>query len=162
MTDIFAIAPASHRPAVFLAAICAFLVAIIALLAWVAYSSRHSRVEVGTEAIRLVGDLWGRSVPLRSLDLTRARVVDLDASPDYRPRRRTMGTGLGGYASGWFRLASGEKALLYVTDRRRVAYIPTTEGYALLLSVEPGRVPGAAGPAPAFVSRTPDTLRGGR
>jgi len=136
MTEVFAIAPTSHRPALFLGTICLLLVAVAAVLAWVAYSTRHSRVEVGTASIRLVGDLWGRSLPLRSLDLARARVLDLETAREYRPRRRTWGTGLGGYAAGWFRLASGERALVYLTDRRRVAYVPTNEGYALLLSVE--------------------------
>ena len=40
-----------------------------------------------------------------------------------------------GYRSGWFRLRDGEKALLYVTDPTRVVYVPTTEGYSVLLSV---------------------------
>jgi hypothetical protein len=45
-----------------------------------------------------------------------------------------MGTGLPGYAAGWFRLTNGERALLYVTTRERVLYVPTQAGYALLLS----------------------------
>ena len=40
-----------------------------------------------------------------------------------------------GYAGGWWRLASGEKSLLYLTAPDRVAYVPTTEGFSLLLSV---------------------------
>jgi hypothetical protein len=39
-----------------------------------------------------------------------------------------------GYAAGWFRLRNGQRALLYVTTRRRVLYVPTNAGYALLLS----------------------------
>ena len=51
-----------------------------------------------------------------------------------------MGTAVPGYRSGWFRLANGEKALLYVTARERVVHVPTTEGFCLLLSVsEPER-----------------------
>ena len=41
---------------------------------------------------------------------------------------------LGGYRAGWFRLRNGEKALVYVTDPSRVVYIPTTEGYAVMVS----------------------------
>ncbi len=41
-----------------------------------------------------------------------------------------------GYRAGWFRLANGEKALLYVTDPHKVAYVPTRAGYSLLLSVD--------------------------
>ncbi len=51
-------------------------------------------------------------------------------------RTRTNGAGLPGYQAGWFRLQSGEKALVFVTDLERVVYVPTNEGYSLLLSVE--------------------------
>lgn len=51
-----------------------------------------------------------------------------------------MGTAVPGYRSGWFRLANGEKALLYLTASDRVVHVPTTEGFSLLLSVsEPER-----------------------
>ena len=55
---------------------------------------------------------------------------------EYAPTRRTLGTGLPGYASGWFRLHNGEKALVYLSRRDQVVYVPTSEGYSLLLSVE--------------------------
>ncbi len=51
-------------------------------------------------------------------------------------KRRTMGTGLPGYGAGWFRLRNGEKALAYVTAPSRIAYVPTSDGYSLLLSLE--------------------------
>ena len=40
-----------------------------------------------------------------------------------------------GYNAGWFRLKNGSKALLALTDRSSVVYIPTTEDYSILLSV---------------------------
>jgi hypothetical protein len=39
-----------------------------------------------------------------------------------------------GYQGGWFRLENGESGLLYLTDWQRVAVVPTTDGYTLLLS----------------------------
>jgi hypothetical protein len=45
-----------------------------------------------------------------------------------------MGTGLPGYQAGWFRLRNGDRALLYLTDRSKAVYVPTTEGYGVLLS----------------------------
>lgn len=45
-----------------------------------------------------------------------------------------MGTGLRAFAAGWFRLRGGEKALIYLTDRHSVLYVPTLDGYSLLLS----------------------------
>ncbi len=83
-----------------------------------------------------MGDFWGRAIPFSSLDGANARVIDLDQEPDYIPKRRTLGTGLPGYASGWFRLRNGDKALVYLTRRDPVVHMPTSEGYALLLSIE--------------------------
>jgi hypothetical protein len=52
-----------------------------------------------------------------------------------------MGTGLPGYRAGWFRLRNGEKALVSLTDTHHVVYVPTSRGFALLLSpAEPDRV----------------------
>jgi hypothetical protein len=51
-----------------------------------------------------------------------------------RPRSRRLGTGLPGYAAGWFRLNNGERALVYLTRPKPVLYVPTTLGYSLLLS----------------------------
>jgi hypothetical protein len=45
-----------------------------------------------------------------------------------------MGTGLPGFSAGWFRLRNGNKALVYLTDGSRAVYIPTRNGYDVLLS----------------------------
>lgn len=136
MEQVFPIVPASAKAVYFLAAICAFLIAISAMMGFIAWSVRHSEVTVRGDSIRLFGDLWGRSIPRHQLDLDHARIVDLREEPGLSPRSRRMGTGMPGYASGWFRLANGEKALVYLTAWERVAYVPTREGYSLLLSVE--------------------------
>ena len=136
MTAVFPIVPASAKPIWFLAAICILLSIILAALVYTAYSARHSRFEVGNGQLRLAGDFWARSIPLQSLRLERAAILDLAQAPDYAPHRRTLGTGLPGYASGWFRLRNGEKALAYLTRRDSVVYIPTSLGYSLLLSAD--------------------------
>lgn len=134
--EIFAISPASSRPLWLLGVIALILAVAAAALAYTAYASRNSRVELGGGNLRLVGDFWGREIPLRLLDIDSARILDLPKDSDYAPKRRTFGTGLPGYASGWFRLRNGEKALLYLSRRQEVVYIPTTDGYSLLLSVD--------------------------
>jgi hypothetical protein len=134
--DVFAISPASPRPLWFLAVICVLLAVVLLALAYTAYSSRNSRVELESDRIRLVGDFWGREIPFNQLKVSAARILDLTRDTEYSPKRRTFGTGLPGYASGWFRLRGGEKALVYLTERRHVVYVPTSDGYSLLLSVE--------------------------
>ena len=133
--EIFAISPASAKPLWFITAICVLLALVFFALAFTAYAARHSRVEVDGDSIKLVGDFWGREIPLSRLKVEDARVVNLYRDPEFAPKRRSLGTGLPGYASGWFRLNNGDKALLYLTDRKRVVYVPTTDGYCLLLSV---------------------------
>lgn len=134
--DVFAISPATTKPLWFLGVICVILAAVLVALAYTAYSSRHSRVEVERDRIRIVGDFWGREIPFRQIETSAARTLDLTGKSEFSPKRRTFGTGLPGYASGWFRLRSGEKALVYLTSYREVVYVPTSDGYSLLLSVE--------------------------
>jgi len=136
MPEVFAIVPASLKPMWFLGAICVLLVIIGGALGYTAYSARNSRIEVGTGEIRLVGDFWARSIPITSLRLDAAAVLDLRESTDYAPRIRTFGTAVPGYASGWYRLRNGEKALAYLTHRGSVVYLPTSLGYSLLLSAD--------------------------
>jgi hypothetical protein len=144
--EVFPIIPASAKPLWFLGVICALLALILIALAYTAYSSRHARVELGGGSIRLVGDFWGRTIPLQALIPSQARILDLHKGSDLSPKRRTLGTGLPGYASGWFRLRNGEKALVYLTSWSQVVYVPTTAGYSLLLSVrEPERFVTALG-----------------
>ena len=62
------------------------------------------------------------------------RVVNLIHESEFKPSIRTNGIGLPGYQEGWFNLNNGRQGLLFVTDRSQVVYIPTKQGYALLLS----------------------------
>jgi len=134
-TAVFPIIPAAGKAMIAIYLIGALLVVILGLLGYVAWSTRHVTLMVSPEGLRIRGDLYGRLIPLRSLALSEAAAVDLTSQNAYRPKWRTNGVGLPGYASGWFRLKNGEKALLFVTDHRRVVRIPTTEGFVFMASV---------------------------
>lgn len=112
------------------------LAPVLLILLYLLFAPRLVRFEVSPEGLRIRGEIYGRLIPAAELDLENARAVDLTADPDRRLGRRTNGIGLPGYASGWFRLKNGEKSLVFVTDKTRVAYIPTRQGYSVLLSVE--------------------------
>lgn len=139
MAEVFHIVPATVRSSALLplaGVLLAVLVGAALLLGASLRGSQKATFEVSPGGLRLRGDLYGRRVPAAELRGGAARVVDLDGDAPLRPVIRTMGTALPGYRAGWFRLANGEKALLYVTDPRRVVYVPTRAGYALLLSVD--------------------------
>ncbi len=130
----FPIAPAESRYLWFFIPIGALLVGVFIILALSVRGARHSSFEVFADSLRLRGDLYGRTIPRSQLQLATARRVDFRVQPELLPKWKSVGTGLPGYQSGWFRLRNGEKALLYLTDRTRAVYVPTTKGYSLLLS----------------------------
>lgn len=134
-TTVFPMIPAASKSLWFFAIISLILVGALLLMVWLAWSMQHVRFTVSKDGLRLQGDLYGRTVPLKSLKLDEAVVTNLNTDKEHQPKWRTMGTALPGYAAGWFKLRNGEKALLYVTDKTRVARIPTTEGYSVMLSV---------------------------
>jgi hypothetical protein len=133
--QVYAIIPSTS--AIYWVLVPLVLVLLVAggVVGYAAWASRHVRFLVSENGIRISGDLYGRSVPAQQLFLDQARAVNLKQEPDLRPGLKTNGAAMPGYRAGWFRLRNGAKALVFLTDDSRVAYLPTTEGYALLLSV---------------------------
>ena len=134
--EVFPISPASSKPLWFIVIIGLLLTFVLVALVYSGYSSLHSRVELKKEQLRLVGDFWGREIPLELLDVSKASILNLNQRAEYSLKYRTLGTGLPGYSAGWFRLRSGQKALVYLTRKERIVYLPTSSDYVLLLSVE--------------------------
>jgi hypothetical protein len=130
----FPIAPAASRYLWFLVPVLLVVVAALAVVVVSVRGAHASRFEIREDGLRLRGDLYGRFVARSQLRVREARRVNLIVETELRPKWRRMGTGLPGYQAGWFRLRDGEKALLYLTDRTRAVYIPTSAGYSLLLS----------------------------
>lgn len=140
MNQVFKIIPAPAKALWLLGLFALIMAAVICLMGYVAYSSRHIQFELSDTELRIKGGLYGRSIPVKSLIVDRSQKIDMNRDSVYHPTRRTNGTGLPGYRSGWFKLRNGEKALLFVTQSRDVVYLPTTDGYSLLMSVqEPDR-----------------------
>jgi hypothetical protein len=108
---------------------------ILVLLGWVGYSSRNAKFTVSSSGLKIIADMYSRSIPLADIQKEGAAVINLEQQDGYRPVLRTNGVGLPGYGSGWFTLKNGDKALAYITSRKAVTYIPTNKGYCLLLSV---------------------------
>jgi len=132
--NTFPIAPAESRYLWFLIPVILILLGAMVLIATSVRGAHSSSFEIRPEGLRLRGDVYGRLIPKAQLRVDLARRVDLTREEELRPKWRRMGTGLPGYQAGWFRLRNGEKALLYLTDRTRAVYVPTTAGYGLLLS----------------------------
>ena len=138
MADTFSIIPATSR--VWLPLLAVPLISLIVLIVVACFSAsslhsaHHAKFNISDKGLTIEGE-YSQSVPLRDLDLSKAEVVDLAQHSELRPELRTNGVGLPGYQAGWFKLRNGQKALLYLTARNEVVYLPTNDGYTLLLSV---------------------------
>ena len=135
MEKVFGIIPASFGPILFVVGIAVVLILIIGLLAYIGYSSKNVRFEVSDEGLRISRSIYGRFIPSTEIAVEGVRVIDLRVDSEYSPKRRTNGAFLPGFAEGWFKLKNDKKALLFLTDRSSVVYIPTTKDYSMLLSV---------------------------
>ena len=131
----FPIAPASFRALWLLLPVVLIPLLIAAVVVTKSLRGmRGARFDVSDQGLRLSGDFYGRTIPVSDLRGGAARRVDVGADSEFRPRWRTLGTGMPGYSAGWFRLRNGEKALLYLTDRTKAVYIPTRLDYSVLVS----------------------------
>jgi hypothetical protein len=117
-----------------LTATAAALLVVLVLLWWgIGRMVRRHRLLVSAHAIEIVTMLQRRAIAVAELDLAQARVVDLDERTELRPWLKTQGTALPGLRSGWFRLRDRRKAFVAMTGGPRVLWIPTRNGYDLLL-----------------------------
>jgi len=140
MPEVFHIVPASGRALGFFAGFGVLMLGMAAMFGYFAVASRTARFELSAQGLAIHSAPYGRTLPASALLPEQATLVDLRSDRELQPTLRTNGIGLPGYAAGWFRLRKGEKALLFVTDPSRVVYLPTREGYSVLLSVaEPER-----------------------
>jgi hypothetical protein len=136
MQETFRMIPAGNGMLWLVGVVAVMLVGVLALLGWLALSSKRVELAVEPGVLVIRGGPYGRRLSLADLDLERARPVDLTAERELQARWKTNGAALPGLQQGWFRLRNKGKVLLFVTDRTRVLHVPTTDGWDLQVSVE--------------------------
>lgn len=136
MRQVFPIIPSSNGVVWFYFGFSFLMLGFIVFMGFVCLGARRARFEVGDGALKISGALYGRKIPLRDIDGEGAKPVNLETDAQYQLVSRTNGSGLPGYSEGWFRLRNGEKCLAFVTDKSRTLYVPTRQGYVVMMSVE--------------------------
>jgi hypothetical protein len=104
-------------------------------------------VELRADALHIEGGLFAPrhqgaptdALPLSALRIAEARVLADRSRSGHVTSRRTSGLGLPGLQSGWFRLANGQSAYVYLVDAPATVLLPTTEGYVFLLDLQAPR-----------------------
>jgi hypothetical protein len=138
MEKVFGIFPAGSGAYTFIwvfsLVIGLILVGLIGLFVSLGYQARHAAFTVSEQGLKIGPGLYSRLIPKEKIDREGVRVIDLNVETGYQPKWRTNGAGLPGYDAGWFKLKNKKKALVFLTDRSSVVYIPTSENYSVLLS----------------------------
>ena len=104
------------------------------LVATIVWAVRRRSVELSDSTLTIKAGFYSRSINRASLRLESARIASLFDDRALAPRWRTNGIRVPGFQAGWFRLVNGDKALVLLTDPRTVTYVPTIEGFSLLIS----------------------------
>jgi len=100
-----------------------------------AYAVEHAIVKVTAEAIEIEG-MYPKRIIRGNIVLDGAKVLNLKRDKSVRLTRRNNGINLGGYRAGWFEVNHEGQALVVITDRSRVVYLPTREDYVVMLSMD--------------------------
>ncbi len=139
MDNVFGIIPASSGTFWFLwgfgALIIIILLGVIAMFALFGYQANHMSFTVNDQGLNISPGIYSKFIPREKINIAGVKVLNLELDKDYAPKWRTNGGGLPGFSFGWFNLQNQEKALVFVTDRSSVIYIPTTDNYSVMLSV---------------------------
>lgn len=111
---------------------------VAAFIGLFVFHNRSQAVRITDTELTLKAPFYGRSLPLAAIDATGIRVLNLETltNDELKLVRRANGVSLPKLQLGWFRLGNGEKTWCYITDPTSVLYIPTTNGFSILLSVD--------------------------
>jgi hypothetical protein len=139
MDKVFGIFPAASGFYPFIWGLSVFIglvcLGVIGVLVSFGYQVKHIAFTVDDQGLRISPGLYSRFIPKEDINAEGVRVINLNIETGYQPKWRTNGAGFPGYSAGWFKLQNKEKALMFVTDRSNVVYIPTNKSYSVLLSV---------------------------
>ena len=104
-----------------------------------AVATWRRRVALVDGRLEVVAGLNRTTVPVASIDLANARIVDVGDRPENRVGFKVFGTAMPGYQAGHFRQVGGRRVFALVTGRQRVLVLPEHGGRLLMLSLEQPR-----------------------
>lgn len=125
----------ARAPAAFAAAV----VPLVVLLAvgMIIRSLKRAGVSVEQGTLVINTGMGSKRIALSALRKHGVSVANLNERTELKPWLRLWGTGLPGFAGGWFRLRNGEKAVCLILDRERVSYLRSdADNISVLLSLE--------------------------
>lgn len=133
----FSIVSPAGAPVIIVIVVAALLAGLGLLFLYMMLGVRRVKYVVDSDGLRIKAPFYGRALGRAQLELEHARVLSLSDDEVLKPKKfkKKNGIGLPGNRVGWFDLNTGEKGLLFVSGDKAL-YLPTTDGYALLVSCD--------------------------
>ena len=110
---------------------------LVGIALTVTYRRRELRLD--PQQLTIAATLYTRRVPLSSMWIERARIVNFAENPDFKPGMKSSGFQFPGFRAGRFHMKDGGKGFCLITDDSRVLVIPLRDGNSVLVSPEQPR-----------------------
>ena len=105
---------------------------LVVYLALVLVMRRH-RLQIDAGGIEVATTFYTRHLRWEQLRLDAARVIDIQERTELRPAVKSNGVSMPGFHSGRFRARNLGRLFVATAGGRRLLWLPTHEGYDLLL-----------------------------
>ncbi len=104
------------------------------LLVAPALALRRRRLAIEGDELVVAATFYTRRVPVRTLDLEHARVVDLAEHTGLKPWLGANRFDLPGFQAGYYLMRNRQRACCMITARERVLVLPLRDGRLLMVS----------------------------
>ncbi|HLT43307.1 MAG TPA: hypothetical protein VK000_01470 [Luteimonas sp.] len=104
------------------------------LLVPLALALRRRRLTIDGDELVVAATFYTRRVPVRTLELERARIVDLAEHTEFKPWLGGNRIDLPGFQAGYYLLRNRQRAFCLITARERVLVLPLRDGKLLMIS----------------------------
>lgn len=105
----------------------------LAVYAGIVLLMRRHRLRMDAGGLEVATTFYTRRLSWEQLRLDAARVVDIDERTELKPMFKSNGVAMPGFHSGWFRSRGFNRLLVASAGGKRLLWVPTQEGYDLLL-----------------------------
>jgi hypothetical protein len=119
--------PVTHHPVSRVAIVfgALFAAAVLGVLAFAfLYAPGPPAYTMSPDALTIHDRFYPVRVAASDVDLSSARIIDVTTDPVWRPAGRTNGFANSHYASGWFRVAGGQRVRMYRAGGTHLVLLP--------------------------------------
>jgi len=111
------------------------MLVLFGLFIGIIFAIKTTSISISENDIVIRSFIYGRRIPISDVLLNEVQTMNLKQNNDFNVKVRTNGIGLPNFLSGWVRLNNGKRALVFLTNRENVLFMPTKD-FILLFSME--------------------------